>query len=265
MKKNNEKIILIRGGGDIASGVAYNLYKKEFKIVILEISRPLVVRRGVSFGCAVIEKEKVIEGVKSVLSNKYKDIENILHNGNIPVITGSISNAINFLHPDIVIDATISKRNTGIKKDMAKLTIALGPGFTAGKDVDIVIETNRGKTLGAVIYKGGASPNTGIPGKFMGFDIQRVLRSPCRGRVKHVFDIGNYVQKGDIICYVNEFFVKAPFDGVVRGLIMNGRLVYKGLKIGDVDPRKEKQVCFIISDKAHIIGKSVLKVIKDTI
>ncbi len=263
MKTLNNISILIRGGGDIASGVAYNLHKSGLKVIILEISKPLTVRRKVAFGSAATLKEMTVENVKSVLAENYEKIEKILSNGNIPVLIDSLSHAINFLHPDVIVDATIAKRNTGIKKNMAPLTIGLGPGFTAKKDTDLVIETNRGENLGKIFYEGTASQNTGMPANFMGKGKKRVLRASENGRIKHVLDIEEYVKENDIICYVNDIPIRAPFDGTVRGLIMNNRLVHKGLKIGDVDPRIDKECCRIISDKAHIIGKAVLKAINE--
>ncbi|MBW1650821.1 MAG: EF2563 family selenium-dependent molybdenum hydroxylase system protein [Deltaproteobacteria bacterium] len=253
--------VIIKGGGDVASGVAYNLYKAKIKVLILEKDNPLAVRRKVSFAQAVIDGKTTIEGVTSIFANNYKKVEQILSDNNIPVITDTLSSAINFFKPNVVIDATIAKKNFGLTKEIAPFVIALGPGFEAGKDADIVIETNRGENLGKIIRKGFASANTGIPATVMGYTKERVLRSPKSGIIKNIFDIGDYVKKGDIICYVDNAEVKAPFNGVIRGLIMNNRQVFIGLKIGDVNPESDKQTCYTISDKAHIIGKAALKAI----
>lgn len=229
--------------------------------MILEIDNPLAVRRKVSFAQAKIDKKTTIEGVTAVFSDNFKKAEKILSDNNIPVITDTLSAAINFFKPNVVIDATIAKKNLGLTKKIAPLVIALGPGFEAGKNADIVIETNRGESLGQIVRKGFASANTGIPANIMGYAKERVLRSPKSGIIKNILDIGDYVKKDDIICYVDNAEVKAPFNGVIRGLIMNNRQVFAGLKIGDVDPRSDKQACYTISDKAHIIGKASLKAI----
>jgi xanthine dehydrogenase accessory factor len=168
-----------------------------------------------------------------------------------------LQDAIGALRPEILINATMAKKNNGMARDLAPLTIALGPGFIAGEDVDIVVETNRGANLGKLIYKGPAEANTGVPGKVMGYDMERVLRAPCDGITRHVHDIGTLVKKGDIICYVNEMPVRCPFDGIVRGLIMNHLRVSKGVKIGDVDPRGKRECCYTFSDKALAIGCAV--------
>jgi xanthine dehydrogenase accessory factor len=148
-----------------------------------------------------------------------------------------------------------------MRMDMAPLTIALGPGFEAGKQVHVVIETMRGHNLGRLFFKGSALPDTGKPDPVMGYGTERVLRSPCTGAIRHVLDIGAQVKKEDIICYVGEAPVRAPFDGVVRGLIMNGREVPENLKIGDVDPRPVREHCYTISDKARALGGSVLEAV----
>ena len=252
---------IIRGGGDIATGVAYNLYKAKIKLLILEIDNPLAVRRKVSFAQAVIDKKTTVQDVTAVFADNYKKVKKILLEDNIPVIADNLSNATNFFKPQIVIDATIAKKNLDLTNNIAPLVIALGPGFEAGKDADIVIETNRGENLGQIIYKGYASADTKIPGNVMGYTKERVLRAHKDGIIKNILDIGDYVKKEDIICYINNAKVKAPFNGVIRGLIMNNRKVFAGLKIGDVDPRANKEACYKISDKALIIGKAVLKAI----
>jgi xanthine dehydrogenase accessory factor len=165
------------------------------------------------------------------------------------------------LKPDVIVDATVAKTDTGLRCTMAPLTIALGPGFTAGKHVHVVIETNRGHNLGRLIFEGEAEPNTGTPSQIEGYGAERVLRSPCRGKVMHAVDIGAEVRLGEVICQVDGRPVLAPFDGVVRGLIMNGREVPGAFKIGDVDPRPVRAHCFTISDKARALGGSVLEAI----
>ncbi len=262
-RKTSNLLAIILGGGDVASGVAYNLYNSGIKVVILERKNPLAVRRTVSFAQSVIDKKTVVEGVTAILADNSEDAVKILRSGNIPVLIESLSDAIAVFNPDVVIDATIAKKNQGLKKDMARLTIALGPGFIAGIDADIVIETNRGEKLGEIIKNGSSSLDTGIPASVMGYSKERVLRAPADGIVEHIINIGDFVKKGAIICYVNKNSVKAPFDGIVRGLIANGSDVVSGLKIGDVDPRCDKKYCYSISDKAHAIGKAAVTAIKN--
>jgi xanthine dehydrogenase accessory factor len=253
--------VVIQGGGDLASGVAHKLFRSGLQVVILEMAQPLCVRRTVSFAQAVLDKETEIEGIKAVLAETPHDIQKILSHKHIPVWVSDLQEAIDFLKPSTVINATLAKKNNGMKKGLAPLTIALGPGFVAGKDVDIVVETKRGHYLGTLIYDGPATPNTGIPGKVKGYGVERVLRAPCDGIISHVHDIGTLVKQDDIICYVEDIPVKAPFDGIVRGLIMNHRHVPKDIKNGEVDPRGDKNNCTTLSDKARAIGGAVLEAI----
>ncbi|MEN6440330.1 MAG: selenium-dependent molybdenum cofactor biosynthesis protein YqeB [Syntrophobacter sp.] len=252
-----KECVLLQGGGDLASGVAYALHRCGMSVVILEIPHPLCVRRTVSFAQAVIDREIQVEGVKAVLAESAEDIQRIHLNNHIPVCVMPMRDAMDALRPEVLVNATMAKRNNGMTRDLAPLTIALGPGFIAGKDVDIVVETNRGCNLGKLIHEGPAEANTGIPGEVMGYDVERVLRAPCDGAMRHVHDIGAVLKKGDIICYVDEIPVRCPFDGVVRGLIMNHIRVTKNLKIGDVDPRGIRECCYTFSDKALAIGRAV--------
>jgi xanthine dehydrogenase accessory factor len=253
--------VVIQGGGDLASGVAHKLFRSGMKVIILEMAQPLCVRRTVSFAQAVLDKRTEIEGIQAALADTPDDIRKILSDYKIPVYIADLPAVIDRFHPETIVNATLSKKNNGMTKNLAPLTIALGPGFIAGKDADIVVETQRGHNLGKLIYDGPAAANTGIPGKVMGYGVERVLRAPCNGTIKHVHDIGSLVKKGDIVCYVENMPVKAPFDGMVRGMIMDQRHVPKGVKIGDVDPRRDKDYCFTFSDKARAIGGAVLEAI----
>jgi xanthine dehydrogenase accessory factor len=230
-------------------------------VLILEVAEPLVVRRTVSFAQAVIDGEAVVEAVRAVRVNAKDEVLTQWQKGNIPVMVDPGGDILKAIKPDAVVDATLAKRNTGMHRDMAPITIALGPGFTAGDDVDVVIETNRGHNLGRLIFEGCAEPDTGVPAPVKGYGKQRVLRSPCNGAVRHVLDIGAPVKAGDVICTVAGEPVNAPFDGMIRGLIMNGREVVTGLKIGDVDPRPIQELCYTISDKARALGGAVLEAI----
>ena len=254
-------IVVIRGAGDLATGVAHRLHRSGFKVLLLEVAQPLVVRRTVSFAQAVIDGETVVEDVRAKKVSGLSEIKNAWEEGCIPVLVDPGANILKEINADVVVDATLAKRDTGMRRDMAPLTIALGPGFEAGKQVHVVIETMRSHNLGRLFFEGSALPDTGKPDPVMGHGAERVLRSPCAGSIRQVLDIGASVKKDDIICYVDEAPVRAPFDGVVRGLIMNGREVPQGLKIGDVDPRLVTDHCYTISDKARSLGGSVLEAI----
>ncbi|SHD76364.1 selenium-dependent molybdenum cofactor biosynthesis protein YqeB [Schnuerera ultunensis] len=256
--------IIIRGGGDLATGIAYKLHKAGYRIIILEIDKPLTVRRAVAFSEAVYEGENTVEGIKGILAKNRKDIYKIWDIGAIPVYIDKEGRIIEEIKPLVVIDAIIAKRNLGTNKSMAPITIGIGPGFEAGKDVDFVVESNRGTNLGKIIHSGRASKNTGIPGEVMGYTQGRVLRAPCDGIVKAFCKIGDIIDKGNVICQVGDKNVIAPFKGILRGMIREGLYVNKGLKIGDIDPRCIKEYAFIISDKARIIGDRVLEGIQIT-
>jgi len=254
-------IVLIRGGGDIGTGVAHKLYKSGFDVIVAEIENPLVIRRKVSFAQAVFDGQTVVEDVKAVKALSREEINAILNEGNIPVIVDPDCSIVKEINADVLVDATLAKKNTGMHKDLAPLTIALGPGFKAGEDVDVVIETKRGHNLGRMIFEGYAEPNTGIPEAVEGYREERVLRAPCNGKIRNVLDIGDQVKKGKTVCYVGKVEVRSLLDGVVRGIIMNGIEVKKGFKIGDVDPRGIKDYCSTISDKARAVGGGVLETI----
>jgi xanthine dehydrogenase accessory factor len=255
----NPLTVVIRGGGDLASGVAHRLHRCGVRVLILEVKEPLVVRRTVSFAQAVIDGSCELEGVRAVRVNEVNDIADVWRQQAIPVLVDPDMHCLPAVAPDGLVDATLAKRDTGIRVGMAPITIALGPGFEAGVHADVVIETNRGHYLGRLIFQGFAETDTGTPAPVKGFGRERVLRSSCEGVVTHVRDIGDTVKTGDVICRVGGEEIKAPFDGVIRGLIMQGRNVLPGLKIGDVDPRPVHDYCYTISDKARSLGGSVLE------
>ena len=254
-------VVIIRGGGDIGTGVAYRLLRSGFKVVITEIERPLVIRRTVAFAQAVHEGQTTVEGITAIKARETKEIGAILNEGHVPVIVDPACSLAREINSEVVVDATLAKRTTGMSRDMAPLTIALGPGCEAGKDVHAVIETNRGHNLGRVILKGCAEPNTGIPEAVLGYGEERVLRAPGDGTMRNVLAIGDKVKRDATVCYVNDAEVKAALSGVVRGLLLDGMTVKKGLKIGDIDPRGRKEYCYTISDKARAIGGGVLEAI----
>ncbi|MBN1070096.1 EF2563 family selenium-dependent molybdenum hydroxylase system protein [Clostridium botulinum] len=254
-------MIVIKGAGDLATGVATRLKKCGFNIVMTEISQPTTVRRTVAFSQVVYDEKVEVEGITAVLASNKEDINKIVEEGNVAVLVDEKAKIIDEIKPEIIIDAIIAKKNLGTKIDDANIVIALGPGFTAGIDCHCVIETKRGHYLGKAIYKGSAIPNTGVPGEVGGFSKERIIRATTDGKILPVSKIGDYVKKGDIVAYVNETPVLTKLDGIVRGMLQKDVSVFKGMKSGDIDPRCEKNHCFTISDKARSIGGGVLEAI----
>lgn len=251
--------VLIRGGGDLASGVAWRLHQCGFRLIITEISRPLAVRRRVSFCEAVYDHETVVEGVKAVLVTDPGGVETCWEQGHIPVVVDPLCNIKEVLKPQVLVDAVLAKRNTGTSIQDAPLVIALGPGFEAGRDAHYVVETNRGHSLGRLLTRGFAEANTGVPGPIMGITGDRILRAPADGLWDNALDIGDSVGKGDLIGSVRGVRLEAPITGVIRGLIHPGSQVTMGLKIGDIDPRGTRELCFSISEKALAVAGGVLE------
>ena len=262
----NDELVIIRGAGDLATGVVYSLYKAHFKIILLETQYPSSIRRKVALSEAVYDGKSRVEDIEAVLVKSYEEALNIVTDTNyskIPILIDPNCEILNHVKPTFLIDAIIAKKNLGTNKSMAKYTIALGPGFTAGKDVDIVIETVRGHHLGRMYTKGEAIPNTGIPGNIGGKEAERVIHASADGIIENIKNIGDFVREKEVIAYINnnneKIEVLAAFDGLLRGIIRDGFKVHKGLKIADIDPRKsEYDNCFTISDKARNLGGSVL-------
>lgn len=255
-------LIIIRGGGDIATGVAYHLYQCGFCILILECEKPSAIRRRVSFCEAVYTGTASVEGVCCQKADSAEECEEIWSRGAIPLMIDAQGEVIMQMRPFAVVDAIIAKRNLGTNRGMALLTIGLGPGFVAGKDVDVVIETMRGHNLGRIIRQGAALPNTGVPGLIAGEGKNRVVYAPASGLIRNQADIGDVVEKGQVIAVIGDVPVAASLGGVLRGIIRDGYPVREGLKIADIDPRiSELENCFSISDKARCIAGSVAEVI----
>ena len=262
----NDELVIVRGAGDLATGVVYSLYKAHLKIIILETQYPSSIRRKVSLSEAVYDGESKVEDIEAVLVKSYEEALNIIANKNytkIPILIDPNCDILKNIKPTFLIDAIIAKKNLGTNKSMAKYTIALGPGFTAGKDCDIVIETMRGHNLGRMYLEGEAIPNTGIPGNIGGKEAERVIHASSDGIIENVKNIGDFVKEKEVIAYINnnneKIEVLATFDGLLRGIIKDGFKVHKGLKIADIDPRKsEYDNCFTISDKARNLGGSVI-------
>lgn len=265
-KREMGKLIIVRGGGDLATGTIHKLWSAGFFVVVLEIQYPAAIRRQVSLCEAVYGGETSVEDMTGVLTFDEDEIFSVLEEGKVPVVVDPEGKFIAKWKPEVVVDGILAKRNLGTYKEMAPLTIALGPGFCAGKDVDVVIETKRGHNLGRVIREGEAYPNTGIPGNIGGYTSERVMHSEKRGILKNKKNIGDIVKKGEVIAVIEgegeETLVRATIDGILRGLIRDGFPVTEGFKIADIDPRKEElENCFTISDKARCIGGSVLEVV----
>lgn len=254
-------LVIIRGGGDLATGVAVRLFRAGFSVIILEIDRPTVIRLPVSFARAIYEGKAVVEGIEAVLISCWEEAAEIVKSKKIPVLIDPESCCIDKLSPAVLVDAILTKRNLGTKIDQAPLVIGLGPGFTAGEDVDVVIETMRGHNLGRVYYQGQAAPDTGVPGEVGGESKRRLLRAPAEGKIVPLHQIGDLVKAGEAIAEVEGVPLKAEISGVLRGLIYPQSRVTKGMKVGDIDPRGIREYCFTVSDKARSIGGAVLEAI----
>ena len=257
-----QKICLIRGAGDIATGTIQKLVRAGFKCVVTEVSNPSSIRRKVSLSEAIYEKKTVVEDIEAVLCENLDEIGQYLERYNPVIIVDPKLTILNKMKFDVVVDAILAKKNTGLKKEMADITIGLGPGFEAGVDCDIVIETMRGHDLARIIEQGFAKKNTGIPGIIDGFSNERVIYSDFDGQFTHIKSISDIVNKEEIIAKVGDNYIRATLDGVIRGMIRDNFEVKKGLKIIDIDPRYEEvENCFTISDKARAIGGAVLEAI----
>lgn len=254
-------LVLIRGGGDLASGVAVRLHRSGFQVVITELAQPRVVRRSVSFAEAVFVGHAEVEGVISQLLSDLDAVKTALKSGIIPILVDPDLDCLEILQPEIVIDARMRKKPPERGKELATLVVGLGPGFIAGDNCHVVIETNRGHDLGRVIWSGAPQADTGTPGDVKGFSSERVLRAPVEGELISGANIGDRVKKGEVLALVSGQAVLAPFDGVLRGLLRPGSNVEQGLKIGDVDPRDDPNMCNLVSDKSRAIGGAVLEAI----
>jgi len=257
----NNILIVIRGGGDLATGVAVRLFQAGFPVIILEVEHPTVIRLPVSFARAVYEGKAIVEGVEAVLIPSWEKAKDTVKQGKIPVLVNPEGCCIEKLSPAVLIDAILAKRNLGTKINQAPLVIGLGPGFTAGEDVDVVVETMRGHNLGRVYYQGKAAPDTGVPGKVGGESKRRLLKAPVEGKIIPLHNIGDIVEVGEIIAKLEGVPLKAEIFGVLRGLIYSKSRVTKGMKVGDIDPRGIKDYCFTVSDKARSVGGAVLEAI----
>lgn len=273
----NKKILIIcRGGGDLATGIVHRLFRAGFPVLVLETDSPAAIRRQVSFSEAVYDGTATVEGVTAerIASANRASVNHVLEEGRVPLLVDPEGSSIPLLKPDIVVDAILAKKNLGTAKEMAPLVIGVGPGFTAGEDVDLVVESMRGHNLARIFTTGSALPNTGIPGNIGGFTKERVLHAEAAGYMKNIRQIGDIVEKGEEIARIYEKMtedgtfsgsyvsVEASISGIIRGLIREGYHFQKGFKIADIDPRESELAnCFTISDKARSIGGSVLEAV----
>ncbi len=259
-------LVVIKGGGDLATGVVHRLHRAGMPVVVTELAQPTVIRRAVAVASAVYEGLVEVEGlvarlVKADGDPKGFDLKPLGSWDWVPVVVDPRGELISRLRPTVVVDAIMAKRNTGASITDAPIVIGLGPGFTAGVDVHAVIETNRGHNLGRVILSGGAEPDSGVPGPTMGYTHERVLRAPCQGIFQGQRRIGDAVEAGEAVASVAGQPVVAKIPGVLRGLLADGLSVRAGMKVGDVDPRGVREHCFTISDKARAIGGGVLEAV----
>jgi xanthine dehydrogenase accessory factor len=260
-KKLNDLVILVRGAGEMATGIAHRLASCHFKVCMTETSNPQAVRREVAFSEAIFDWEREVEGITAKRVESPDHIPEVWKEKEIPILIDPEATVKDFIKPDVLIDATLSKKNLGTKITDALLVVGLGPGFSAGKDVHLVIETNRGHNLGRIIANGEAEPNTGIPGPVAGYTEERVIRAPQEGKFKALKMIGDDVKANEKVGMIGNAVVQSRIAGVIRGLLRDGTEVWKGMKLGDVDPRGNKAHCYTISDKARTISGGVLQTI----
>lgn len=256
---SEKKLVVIRGAGDIATGVAARLFNAGFKVVMCDIEKPTMIRCSVSFGQCLYGQPVSIEGITACKANDHQHAISLTEQGKIAVLVDENCHEVEKMNPTFLVDAILAKRNLNTHMGLAPYTIALGPGFCAGQDCHAVIETNRGHYLGNVIYQGSAIKNTGIPGNIAGYTHQRVVRSPSQGEFSQTRKLGDIVKEGEIIAYVNEIPVVAPLSGMIRGLLNDGLSVTEGFKIADIDPRGEEADFTTISDKARSVAGGVLE------
>ena len=253
--------ILVRGGGDLASGVVVRLYRAGWQVLVTELPNPLAVRRYVSFAQAIYDGRITIEDVPAQRIESPAELTSCLEKGIVPVLVDPGLAALDAFRPHVLVDGRMRKKPPETRLDAAPLVIGLGPGFTAGQDCHAVVETNRGPFLGRVIWSGSAQADTGIPERVGDYRAERVLRAPTSGLVETASEIGSQVRAGEVLARVAGQPVAAPFDGVLRGLVQAGLAVNAGEKIGDVDPRGDARLCWLVSDKSLSVGGGVLEAI----
>lgn len=258
-------LVAVKGAGDLATGVIHRLKRAGFAVMATELPRPTVLRRTVAFAEAVTSGQMTVEGITACRVDSIADVRMALANGFVPIVVDPNGITLRQMQPRVLVEATLSKHNSGITMNDAPIVIALGPGYEAGKDAHAVIETNRGHNLGRVYLQGSAEPNTGIPGTIGGYASERLLRAPCTGRLYGVRQIGDQVQAGEVVAIVKsnegDTPISAAISGILRGLVHDDLIVSTGMKVGDIDPRAVREHCFTISDKSRAIGGGVLEAV----
>lgn len=262
-----ENLVIVKGGGDLATGIIHRLWRSGFPVISTEVDNPTMVRRTVSFAECLYSGRHTVEGVTSARAEgntpeaQLASARALLDEGILPVVIDPEARIVSLAKPAALVDAIMAKRNLGTRIDQAEVVVGIGPGFTAGVDSHAVIETARGHDIGRVILEGGAEPNTGVPGPIGGYTTERLLRSPSAGVFEPRSVIGDVVKAGETVAIVNGQAVTAQIDGVLRGLLREGIEVTEGFKVGDVDPRAKPEHCNTISDKSRAIGGGVLEAI----
>jgi xanthine dehydrogenase accessory factor len=253
-------VVVVRGAGDIATGTICRLHRCGFKLLVLETKSPTAIRRTVALSEAVYDQRQTVEGVTAERVENIAGCTSVWTRDRVPLLIDPAATCLPQINPIALIDAILAKKNYGTNKDMAQITIGLGPGFCGGKDVHAVIETARGHQLGRTIYTGSPLANTGIPGTIGGYSKERVLYAPTTGTIEVIQDIGSQVTSGEVVARIDKAELIAPITGVVRGMIRNQTQVAAGFKIGDIDPRIDEETnCYTISDKARCISGGVLE------
>jgi len=265
IQSSRHVLVAVKGAGDLATGVMHRLKRAGFSVMATELAHPTVLRRTVAFAEAIALGQMTVEGITAQSANAIEDIRVILENNIVPIFIDPEGLALKKMQPDVLVEATLLKYNSGINMNDAPIVIALGPGYEAGKDAHAVIETNRGHNLGRVYLEGSAEPNTGVPGTIGGYAGERLLRSPCAGRLYGVRQIGDQIREGEVVAIVKSGVSSSPITaaitGILRGLVRDDLLVSAGMKVGDIDPRAIREHCFTISDKSRAIGGGVLEAI----
>lgn len=254
-------LAVIRGAGDIATGIALRLWRAGIRVVMTDLPQPTAIRRTVAFSQAIVHGEAAVEDVTARRADTPAQALELLRGGEIPVLADPEGACISVLRPAAVVDAILAKNNLGTQITDAPVVVGVGPGFTAGTDCHAVVETMRGHYLGRVIYKGSAQPNTGVPGLIGGFAGERVLRAPADGVFHQILEIGAQVKTGAAAAEVNGVPMTCTLDGVLRGILAEGTPVRKGMKAGDIDPRCRLEHCYCASDKALAVGGGVLEAV----
>ncbi len=252
-------LVLIKGAGDLASGVAVRLHRSHIQVVMTDLPQPTAVRRTVAFSQAIYDGSTVVEGITARRCEDKAQALMALGDGEIPVLADPEARILKALPFDALVDGILAKKNTGTSITDAPVVLALGPGFTAGVDCHGVVETQRGHDLGRLITQGSAAPNTGVPGNIGGYTVERIIRTEADGIFEPLVSIGETVEEGQAVARVAGAVTYALLPGIVRGMLPPGLMVYRGMKCGDIDPRCRRENCFTVSDKSRAIGGGILE------